>query len=54
VTRDNNGQEETGVFYCNGVKELATKFNVIQLEWAIDKWGHNGGNGNKALFLFTH
>lgn len=54
VTRDNNGQEETGVFYCNGVKELATKFNVIQLEWLTDKWRWNGGSGGNSLFLFTH
>jgi len=53
VTRDKDGQEETGIFYCNGVKELATKFNVIQLEWVIDKWRWSGGNDNKALFLFT-
>jgi hypothetical protein len=53
VTRDQDGQEETGVWYCNGVKELATKFNVIQLEWVTDKWRWDGGSDNKALFLFT-
>ncbi len=53
VTRDKDGQEETGVWYCNGVNELATKFNVIQLEWLVDKWRWDGGSDNKALFLFT-
>ena len=54
VTRDKDGQEETGVWYCNGVKELAAKFSSIQLEWVTDKWRWDGGSGNGSLFLFTH
>jgi hypothetical protein len=54
VTRDKDGQEETGVWYCNGVKELAAKFSAIQLEWVTEKWRHDGGSGNGSLFLFTH
>lgn len=53
VTRDKDGQEETGFWYCNGAKELATKFNVIQLEWVTDKWRWDGGSGSGSLFLFT-
>jgi hypothetical protein len=54
VTRDKDGQEETGVWYCNGAKELAAKFFAIQLEWVTDKWRWDGGSGNGSLFLFTH
>jgi hypothetical protein len=54
VTFDKDGQEQTGVFYCNGEQELATKFNVIQLEWLVDKWRWDGGTGSSGgLFLFT-
>ncbi len=45
VTRDKDGQEEIGVWYCNGATELAAQFYVIQLEWITDKWRHDGRSG---------
>jgi hypothetical protein len=53
VTFDKDNQEETGVFYCAGAKDLAAKFYVVQLDWMTDKWRFNGGTGPGSLFLFS-